>query len=77
MKSKRQIYYIGRSRQETYRMVEDKFTYYAGLYKNMSSRRSIGDIFVEGYVIKQMFHAKGYKLPLSLPINTRLLGGIQ
>ena len=66
---------MGISSGETYRMVADDFTYYAGLYRNKNSHKNLGDILVKGRTIRQMFHAKGRKLLLSLPINTRLLGG--
>ena len=75
MKSKRQMYYMGISSCETYRMVADDFTYYVGLYSNKKSHKNLGDILVKGRTVRQMFHAKGHKLPFSLPINTRLIGG--
>ena len=75
MKSRRKVYYMGISSCETYRMVADDFTYYAGLYNNKNSHKNLGDILVKGRTIRQMFHAKGHKLPLSIPINTRLLWG--
>lgn len=75
MKSKREVYYIGMSSCETYRMVADDSTYYAGIYSTKNSRRNLGDILVKGRTIRQMFHARWHKLPLSIPTNTRLLRG--
>ena len=73
MKSRRKVYYMGISSCETYEMVADDFTYYAGLYSNKNSHKNLEDILVKGRTIRQMFHAKGHKLPLSIPINTRLI----
>lgn len=73
MKSKRQLFYMGISSCETYRMVADDFTYYAGLYSSKNSHKNLGDILVKGRTIRQMFHAKGQKIPLSIPVNTILL----
>ena len=75
MKSKREVYYLGMSSCETYRMVADDFTYYASIYSEKDRRKNLGDILVKGSAIRQMFHARWHKLPLSIPINTRVLRG--
>ena len=52
MKSRKEVYYMGISSCETYRMVTDDFTYYAGLYNNKNSHRNLGDILVKGRTIR-------------------------